>query len=208
MARLFAIGKMMPPERAAFDGMKLASTNSVSVSAKPSPSDRLPSERMNRNAMRRPNPVLIMPRDMKNAASTSHTIGSPYPDKAVAMGWTPRITLAPTPSRTIAPPGSGCSVSPATVAKKIASRFQESADTPAGGGTAAIASPMPMTAAQRQKRARALAPGGTDSSFGGPTSEVVSPVGSLMARRYRVLRSSTAPPGTSRAKQRPAGRAR
>ena len=67
------------------------------------------------------------------------------------------MTLAPTPSSTIAPPGSGCSVSPATVAAKIASRFQESAVTPSGRGTAAMTAPMAITAAQRQRRSGELA---------------------------------------------------
>src|SRR3970040_1818158 len=47
----------------------------------------------------------------------------------------------------MAPPGSGCTVRPNTVATKTANRYHDLAVIPAGAGTAAMASPAPRTTA-------------------------------------------------------------
>src|SRR4030095_9221972 len=151
-ATLRAIGNTIPPARAAVEGMSPASTNSVSVSAYPSPSDRRPIARIMTNAIRRPSPVLIIPRDMKNPASTTQPIGPPSPASALETGCTPSKAVALTPSKTIAPPGTGRSVSPRTVATKIANKFQAAAGMSGGWGISATRTPAPTTAPQRQSR--------------------------------------------------------
>ena len=103
--------------------------------------------------MRRPNPVLIIPREMKNAASTNHTTGSAYPAradfsrnasnafgsvtvlaKASLTGMALVIINAEMPINTIAPPGTGRTMEPTIVAAKIASKRHDCGVTPSGIG--------------------------------------------------------------------------
>ena len=52
------MGKIVPPLRAVFDGMKGARAKSARAMAYPSPKVRLPMARMSSRAMRFPKPVL------------------------------------------------------------------------------------------------------------------------------------------------------
>src|ERR1043165_7978458 len=107
---------------------------------------------MNRNAMRRPRPVLIMPREMKNAASTSHTTGSAYPVSTSFIFITLKSGNAVTPSRTTAAPGIGRTIDPVIVAAKIASSRHDCGVTPLGDGINRIPTATNKTTTQRSKR--------------------------------------------------------
>src|SRR5687767_2758118 len=151
-ARLRAIGKTMPPARALFDGTIVARTASVETRAYDRPNERLPMARMNRNARRRPSPVLSTPRAMKNAHSTSQTMGSAYPRSDSAGVIVPVTAMAQTPRNTMAPAESGCTMDPMIVAAKIANSRHEVAVMPSGGPNARITPAVANTAAQRQIR--------------------------------------------------------
>ncbi len=92
---------------------------------------------------------MIIPREMKKAANTSQTIGSAKPPSAVLMGSAPLIAVANTPNSTIAPPGSGWVIMPATVPTKIASSRHDSGVTDSGMGHNKMTAGGTMTASQR-----------------------------------------------------------
>ncbi len=120
--------------------------------------ERWPIARMKSSAIRRPSPVLIIARDIKNAASTSQTTGSAYPasvdfilrvSMAFRSGRAGSVTvliiaslsgidfvkaIAATPSRTIAPPGAGRKIEPTMVATNIASKRHDCGVMPSGTG--------------------------------------------------------------------------
>src|SRR4029079_14674822 len=133
-ARLLATGKITPPARATLEGTKEASSASVETSAYESPSDRAPNARMKRKAIRRPRPVLMMAREMKNAQSTIQTMGSAYPLRASTGVMVPVSAIAQTPKRTMELAGAGRTMEPTIVAMKMARRRQEAAVIPVGAG--------------------------------------------------------------------------
>jgi hypothetical protein len=130
-----AIGSVTPPLRAPFDGMIVASTASVAASAYVIPTEVVPNPRTNNSAIRRANPVFNNAREIKNAVSTSHTIGSEYPASALCIVNPPTSADATTPIKTIAPPGTGCKINPATVAANTPNSRHASTFTPAGCGS-------------------------------------------------------------------------
>ena len=115
---LRATGRMMPPDRAVIDGIPAASVTSLRTSEYDTPSELLPNARTKKRAMRRDRPVSLNTRDISIAPSTSHTDGEEKPVSADAIGRPPTMTNSVRPMTTIAAPGSGCSMRPATVARK------------------------------------------------------------------------------------------
>jgi len=69
------------------------------------------------------------------AASTSHTEGDAKPVSASAIGMPPTRTNIINPISTSGAPGSGCSIRPAMVARKIAVIRQPAGETVGGRGT-------------------------------------------------------------------------
>ena len=128
------MGRMIPPDRAPFDGMIMASSMSEIDNAYDTPNELVPNSRTKNSAMRRARPVLISAREMKNAACTSHTVESPYPASALAGLTPPSTMLSVTAISTNAPPGSDCRIEPAIVAMNMPVSRQPSALTAAGFG--------------------------------------------------------------------------
>src|SRR6478735_5962787 len=126
---------MMPPARAVFDGVAGASTRSVAARPYARPSGLLPSRDTKNSASRAPSPVLMTPREMKNATTISQIVVFENPDSASAGSSTPVTTVATRPTIVTAPIGSGRAMTPTMVATKIANMCQAGASTPAGGGT-------------------------------------------------------------------------
>src|SRR6185437_1340587 len=104
---------------------------------------------MKRNAMRRPSPVLRIPRERKNAQSTSQTIGSEYPLSDFAGESVFVSAIVETPRKTTAPAGTGRTIEPTIVAVKIARRRHDSGVIPAGTGNSSTKTADPTTASQR-----------------------------------------------------------
>ena len=71
---------------------------------------------------------------MSIAPRTSHTDGDENPVSADAIGRPPTMTISVRPMITMAAPGSGCSIRPATVARKTAVMRQPAGVTLAGAG--------------------------------------------------------------------------
>ena len=131
---LRVIGSTMPPLRAVIDGMPDASVTSVITSEYDTPSDVVPKRRTNNSAMRRARPDSRRTREIIIAASTSHTEGEEKPVSASAIGIRPISTNIIRPTSTITAPGSGCSIRPAMVARKIAVMRQLAGVTDSGRG--------------------------------------------------------------------------
>ena len=130
-----AIGSVTPPDRAPFDGIIVANNASVVASAYVIPTDVVPNIRTKINAIRRASPVFNNAREIRNAVNTSHTIGSEYPDNAFCIVNPPTTAEHTTPINTIAPPATGCRISPNTVAAKIPKSCHASCFTAAGFGS-------------------------------------------------------------------------
>src|SRR5687768_10117263 len=173
---------MMPPARALFDGTMVASTASVDTRAYDRPNDRLPSARMKRNAIRRPRPVLSTPRAMKNAQSTSQTMGSAYPRSESTGVMVPVTAIAQTPRNTTAPAESGWTIEPTIVAAKIANSRHEVSVMPSGAPKARIMRAVANTAAQRH-----ITKGGVAGPLGSPGTGAADGVG--IGRNYGAQRA-------------------
>jgi hypothetical protein len=72
--------------------------------------------------MRLPRPVLIKPREMKNAITISQIVLLPKPLNAWLMLNVPENAVVATPNNAIAPIGNGLTTIPTMVATKIARR--------------------------------------------------------------------------------------
>ncbi len=115
--------------------MIVASTASVAASAYVIPTDVVPNIRTKISAIRRASPVFNNAREIRNAVNTSHTIGSEYPDNAFCIVKPPTIAENITPINTMAPPATGCRISPSTVAAKTPKSCHASCFTAAGFGS-------------------------------------------------------------------------
>ena len=92
-ARLFTTGNTMPPARAPLDGITMPSIMSVATTEYARPIDVRPNARMKTKAMRRPRPVLIIPRAMQKAASTLYKQGSSLSLLQDIASWEDRQSL-------------------------------------------------------------------------------------------------------------------
>ena len=103
--------------------------------------------------MRAPSPVLMNPREMKNARTISQMTRFPNPERAWLMVRVLVMAVAAIPTMATAPMGSGFRMIPTMVAMKIASRCIAAGSTPEGAGTNQITAPRARGMAKRWRRA-------------------------------------------------------
>ena len=132
------IGKIVPPERAVFEGVKGASARSARATAYPSVKVRRPIARTSNKASRRPSPDRSYPSANMNAAKMSQTVPLLNPeraqDKDAEEGLKPglarslglksahldRSAIRVTPMSPISAPGMGSKTRATTTPAKIA----------------------------------------------------------------------------------------
>ena len=103
--------------------------------------------RMMQKAMRRPRPVLMKPRERKNAQTMSQIVPLPKPIKASFVFRMPKKAQSVSERKATAPIGMGCRMKPAMVATKTAKSFQAAGERPAGTGQNQMTIPSPRTMA-------------------------------------------------------------
>src|SRR3984957_7093513 len=96
--------------------------------------------------MRLPRPVLMKPREMKNATTMSQMVLFPKPLSAWLILSVLVSAVAAIPNKAIAPMGNGFVMIPTMVATKIANRCQALGWTPDGGGINQRTTPSKKTA--------------------------------------------------------------
>src|SRR3974390_3719004 len=97
---------------------------------------------MNINATRRPNPLLITPRETKRPRATRKTRSVPVAATTAVKGMTPRSVATVAPIKATADIGSGAAMMPAIVATNIANICQALGLKPSGTGMNQMMAPI------------------------------------------------------------------
>ena len=100
---------------------------------------------MIKNAIRRPKPVLINPRDRKKAHTMSQIVPLPKPISTSLVLRIPKKAQIVSDRNATAPIGIGCKINPAMVATKMANKCYAASESPCGQGRNQMTAPIPNT---------------------------------------------------------------
>ena len=148
-------GARIAPPRAVLEGIKGASSSSVTQAAYPSPVGVLPKNAKHNSAIRFPSCVRIIVPEIRMAETTSHVVEFANPEKAVCRliyESSERVSAKTSAERDIntrGAIGSGRRMNPMIVAIKTIKIRQPESDNPVGGATVHKIKANPMQSAKR-----------------------------------------------------------